>query len=130
MSLSLALSAEQFRQRVYELFPKLMGRTFTSYRLNKRKNFEKLEVSTPKELKEQKYSGVVVVSTLDNLSTPDSEFCNKLLDCSSLGLRAKFRRTFVKIVFTLSITLFTVEGRLRPLKVAIITNLMKTFARF
>ena len=28
---------------------------------------------TPKELKEQKYSGVVVVSTLDNLSTPDSE---------------------------------------------------------
>ena len=66
ISLSLALSAEQFRQHVYELFPKLMGRTLNLYRLNKRKNFEKLEVCTPKKLKEQKYSGFVVVSTLDN----------------------------------------------------------------
>ena len=62
MSLSLHLTEGQFKERIMELFPRLVPeRPFSFHKLNKNKKPEIVNVLCPRDIKELRYFGVLII---------------------------------------------------------------------
>ena len=72
MSLSIHLSAQQITSRIHEIFPKLYGRPFKMFTLDKKKNMQEIVEKDASSIWALNYQGVVKVKVKLRFSAPSA----------------------------------------------------------